>query len=94
MSAQIIPFMTDAGDITLTQFIDKYLEMELEEARTRIMQDWKPQMVVLLMMFITFAKRHNKPYCLPVQLTRGDGSCGYITFLCRCSGRPIMGGAE
>jgi hypothetical protein len=94
MTANLLPYMTEAADLAVTQFLDQYLEMDLKEAHKKIEADWKPQMAVLLTLFVTYCHEHEGKMCRPTHLLRADGKCGYITFLCRCTGKPILGGVR
>ena len=79
-------------DLTLTQAIDKYLEMEPDEICTAITTEWPEQIAVILTAFLfntacVWPVRRPRP----VYLQRKNGLSHYITFLSGGLIKPSIG---
>ena len=80
--------MSEIIDLTVTQALERYLEMEPESAYNAIVNEWYEQMAVLLVEFF-FKTSCGSCAGVPdfVQIPREHGDSDYIAPRCDCEGK-------
>ncbi len=77
---------TEIIDLTLTQAIERYMEMEtFDDAHEAIVEEWPEQIAVLLIEFLDnlHCGQCGKNFEL-LSLNRDNGDSHYIVFVCTC----------
>ncbi len=77
--------MSEVIDLTITQALECYMEMEPDAAYNAIIADWHEQLAVILVEFF-FKTTCTSCGGMPdfIQIPREDGDSNYIVPICSC----------